>query len=109
MSGHAYGHGYDPRPAYPDNESPLAGLWAGADELPLASGDLTRSLTYRQTYTPTLPAGSSDSPRRRLTAAAPDVLTSAAGGAWALVSMTAAGGVLVLVVLVVVRLVGWLT
>jgi hypothetical protein len=98
--------GHDPRPVRQnDVASPLAGLWAG--ELPPVGGDLVRSLTYRQTYTPTL---SDDRPaRRQLTADAPDLLRMAAGGAWALVSVTAAGSVLLLTIVVAVRLVGVLT
>ena len=108
MSG--YDH-YDSRPTYQDQAvSPLAGLWAGTGELPASGGDLTRSLTYRQTYTPTAPAGGFDRPgRRRLTADAPQLLRAAAGGAWALVSVTAAGGVLLLLVVVLVRVLGVLT
>jgi len=80
-----------------------------------SAGDLVQSLTYRETYRPT-PAhptrtGSAytDPPtRRRLTADAPVLLRGAAGGAWALVSVVAAGSVVVVLVLVLVRVVGWL-
>ena len=109
MSGHAYGPGYDPRPAYPDSGLPLAGLWAGADDPLPAGGELTRSLTYRQTYTPMLPAGTLDRPPPRLTDHAPGLLRSAAGGAWALLSMTAAGSLLLVLVVVLVRVLGVLT
>ena len=47
--------------------------------------------------------------RRRLIEDAPALLRSTAGGAWALVSVAAAGSVLVVLVLVVVRIVGVLT
>ena len=100
---------YDSRPARRDDvSSPLAGLWAA--DLPPVGGELVRSLTYRQTYTPTLSASSYGRPaRRRLSADAPDLLRTVAGGAWALVSMTAAGSVLLLVVVVAARLLGVLT
>ncbi len=47
--------------------------------------------------------------RRRPIEDAPALLRSTAGGAWALVSVAAAGSVLVVLVLVVVRIVGVLT
>ena len=101
------GYHYETRPAHQD--APLSALWSDG-ELPAAGGDLVRSLTYRQTYTPALPAADYyRSARRRPTADAPDLLRTAAGGAWALVSMTAAGGVLLLLVVVVARLLGFLT
>ena len=77
-----------------------------------AGGDLVQSLTYRETYAPTYSAGSSglyDPPvRGRLLSDAPGPFRTAAGAAWALVSVTAAGCVLVVLVLLAVRIVGWL-
>ena len=74
-------------------------------------GELVQSLTYRQSYAPAFPVRSSyDRPAGRgLVADAPSLLRCAAGGAWALVSATAAGCVLVVLILVLVRVVGWLT
>ena len=69
----------------------------------LPGGELVQSLTYRQMYAPT---GIYESPTQGLTDHAPSLLRAAVGGAWALVSLVAAGCVLVLLVLVVVRLVG---
>ncbi len=76
-------------------------------------GELVQSLTYRESYAPAVPVGNvyadDDRPaRRRLTANAPAVLDAAAGGAWALVSIVAAGGLVVVLVLLLVRVVGWL-
>ena len=51
----------------------------------------------------------SDSPEGIADANAPALLRSAAGAAWALVSIAAAGSVLVVLVLVLVRVVEWLT
>ena len=44
--------------------------------------------------------------RHGLTESAPQLLQTAAGGAWALVSIAAAGAALVVLVLLVVRIVG---
>lgn len=77
-----------------------------------SGGELVQSLTYREAYTPTAPARSSnvyDPPATRRTGNAPDLFRSAAGAAWALVSIGAAGSVLVVLVLVMARVVGWLT
>jgi hypothetical protein len=89
-----------PVPAFPAVQS-----WPDHD-----GGELVQSLTYRQSYAPAFPVRSSyDRPAGRLVADAPPLLRSAAGGAWALVSATAAGCVLVVLVLALVRVVGWLT
>lgn len=69
----------------------------------LPGGELVQSFTYRETYGPTSPY---DPGRRHLLDHSPDVLRVAAGGAWALVSVTAAGAVLVVLVLLLVRVVG---
>lgn len=81
-----------------------------APSLSGSGGELVQSLTYREAYTPAYSSGVVYDPpvRRRLAADAPPVLRSAAGGAWVLVSITAAGSVLVVLVLLVVRVVGWL-
>jgi hypothetical protein len=72
-------------------------------------GDLVQSLTYRESLTPyEPPAATGARPAGALLGHAPDLLRSAAGGAWALVSISAAGSVLVVLVLVLVRVVGWL-
>lgn len=74
-----------------------------------SGGELVQSLTYRETYAPTYAGSVYDAPaRHRLLADAPDLCRTAAGAAWALVSLTAAGCVLVVLVLLVVRVVGWL-
>jgi hypothetical protein len=66
-------------------------------------GELVQSVTYREAYVP----AAYDMPApRRLLDDAPAVLRSTVAGAWLLVSLVAAGGVLVLLVLVLVRLVG---
>ncbi len=71
------------------------------------AGELVQSLTYREAYGS---VSAYEPPvRHRLTDHAPDLLRMAAGGAWALVSFTAAGCVLVVLVLAVVRVVGILT
>jgi hypothetical protein len=74
-------------------------------------GELVQSVTYRQSYAPAHPGNHGYDPpdRHGLIADAPSLLRCAAGGAWALVSATAAGCVLVVLVLVLVRVVGWLT
>ena len=81
-------------------------------DLPHVGGELVQSLTYRQSYAPATPAGASSisgpPARRHLAADAPELLRTVAGGAWALVSATAALAVLVILVLAVVRVVGWL-
>src|SRR6266566_8553401 len=91
-----------------DSGSPFPGL----AEWPESGGELVESLTYRQSYTPAPSVGSSstfDPPSRHgLIAHAPWLLRTAAGAAWALVSVVAAGSVLVLLVLVLVRVMGWL-
>lgn len=69
--------------------------------VPEPGGELVRSLTYREAYAPTTPVYD-----RRLTDHAPELLRTAAGGAWALVSIVAAGAALVVLVLLVVRTVG---
>lgn len=77
-----------------------------------SGGELVQSLTYREAYAPTAPAHSSsvyDPPASRRHGNAPDLFRSAAGAAWALVSIGAAGSVLVVLVLALVRVVGWLT
>lgn len=84
-----------------------ASPFATTPALPGPAGELVQSLTYRETYGPVYPTGAYDPPaRRRLTDHAPDLLRTAVGGAWALVSLVAAGCVLVLLVLVVVRIAG---
>jgi hypothetical protein len=73
-------------------------------------GERIQSLTYRESYAPAPLSTVYDSPvRRRLIENAPALLRSAAGGAWALVSVAAAGSVLLVLVLVVVRIAGVLT
>jgi hypothetical protein len=74
-----------------------------------AGGELVQSLTYRETYSPAPANGSSvyDPPTGHRNA--PRTLRTAAGAAWALVSITAAGSVLIVLVLVLIRVVGWLT
>ena len=82
-----------------------------ASSLSGSGGELVQSLTYREAYAPAAPARSSsvyDPPAPRRLGNAPDVFRSAAGAAWALVSIGAAGSVLVVLVLVVIRVVGWL-
>lgn len=72
--------------------------------LPREGGELVQSLSYRETYGP---AYSYDPPnRRRLLGDAPELFRTAAGAAWALVSVVAAGCVLVVLVLLVARVVG---
>jgi hypothetical protein len=79
---------------------------AGLPSLRVSSdqgGELVQSLVYREAYVPAV----YDPPvRHRLIEHAPALLRCAAGGAWALVSLAAAGAVLVVLVLVVVRIVG---
>jgi hypothetical protein len=72
-------------------------------------GELVQSLTYREAYSPAPAYQSSvyDPPARY--GQAPRPFRAAAGAAWALVSVAAAGCVLVVLALVLVRLVGWLT
>jgi hypothetical protein len=72
-------------------------------------GELVQSLTYREAYSPGLAHLTSvyGPPARHRHA--PRAFRAAAGAAWALVSIAAAGCVLVVLVLVLVRLVGWLT
>jgi hypothetical protein len=71
-------------------------------------GELVQSLTYREAYSPGLAHLTSVyGPPARHRQARP--FRAAAGAAWALVSIAAAGCVLVVLVLVLVRLVGWLT
>ena len=73
-------------------------------------GERIQSLTYRESYAPVPLSTVYDPPARlRLIENAPALLRSAAGGAWALVSVAAAGSVLVVLVLVVVRIAGVLT
>ena len=73
-------------------------------------GERIQSLTYRESYAPVpLSTVYHPSARLRLTEDAPALLRSAAGGAWALVSVAAAGSMLVVLVLVVVRIAGVLT
>jgi hypothetical protein len=73
-------------------------------------GERIQSLTYRESYAPVPLSTVYDPPaRRRPIEDAPALLRSAAGGAWALVSVAAAGSVLVVLVLVVVRIAGVLT
>ena len=92
-----------PQPAFPVASS-LSG----------SGGELVQSLTYREAYapaTPTAPARSTsvyDPPTARRHGNAPDLFRSASGAAWALVSIGAAGSVLVVLVLVLVRVIGWL-
>ena len=70
-------------------------------------GERVQSLTYRESYAPgPLSTVYNPSARPRLLQDAPALLRSAAGGAWALVSVTAAAAALLVLVLVVVRLVG---
>ena len=74
-------------------------------------GELVQSLTYRESYSLASGLGSSiyDSPARRRHAGAPAALRTVAAGAWALVSIGAASSVALVLVLVLVRVVGWLT
>ena len=73
-------------------------------------GERIQSLTYRESYAPVPLSTVYDPPARlRPIESAPALLRSAAGGAWALVSVAAAGSVLVVLVLVVVRIAGVLT
>ena len=73
-------------------------------------GERIQSLTYRESYAPAPLSTVYDPPARlRLIEDAPALLRAAAGGAWALVSVAAAGSVLVVLVLVVVRIAGVLT
>jgi hypothetical protein len=73
-------------------------------------GERTQSLTYRESYAPVaLSTVYPPSTRRRLPQDAPALMRAAAGGAWALVSVAAAGAVFVVLVLVVIRIVGVLT
>ena len=74
-------------------------------------GELLQSLTYRESYSPASGVGSSiyDPPARRRHADAPGALRVAAAGAWAVVSIVAASSLAVVLVLVVIRVVGWLT
>lgn len=69
-------------------------------------GELVQSLVYREAYAPATRTLYDPPVRNRLIDQAPALLRSAAGGAWALVSLAAAGAVLVVLVLVVVRVVG---
>ena len=67
------------------------------------------AMSYRQAYDAGLPVASPnicEPTRSGLLHHAPDPLRAAVGSAWALVSLTAAGAVLVLLVLVVVRVAG---
>ena len=80
----------------------LPALRVSSDE----GGELVQSLVYREAYAPAAQTIFDRPVRNRLTDQAPALLRSAAGGAWALVSLTAAGAVLVVLVLVVVRVVG---
>lgn len=76
-----------------------------------SGGELVQSLTYREAYAPAVaPAASSvyDPPTGHRTGHAPELFRTAAGAAWALVSIGAAGSVLVVLVLVMVRVIGWL-
>ena len=68
-------------------------------------GERVQSLTYREAYAPAPLSTVYDQPSR-LTDHAPALLRSAAGGAWALVSVAAAVAVLVVLVLVVIRIAG---
>jgi hypothetical protein len=74
-----------------------------------AGGELVQSLTYRETYSRAPAYGSSvyDPPARHRNA--PRSFSAVAGAAWALVSIAAAGSVLLVLVLVLIRVVGWLT
>ncbi len=77
-----------------------------------SGGELVQSLIYREAYAPATPARSSsvyDPPTPHRLGTAPELFRTAAGAAWALVSIGAAGSVLVVLVLVLVRVVGWLT
>jgi hypothetical protein len=69
-------------------------------------GELVQSLVYREAYVPATPTLYDSPVRHRLIDQAPGVLRSAAGGAWALVSLAVAGAVLVVLVLVLVRVAG---
>jgi hypothetical protein len=82
-----------------------------ASSLSGAGGELVQSLTYREAYAPAAlarPSSVYDPPAPRRHANAPDLFGRAAGAAWALVSIGAAGSVLVVLVLVLVRVIGWL-
>ena len=77
--------------------------------LPVLSdpGERVQSLTYRESYAPVALSTMYGPPdRRRLLEDAPALLRCAAGSAWALVSFTAAGAVVVVLVLGVIRIVG---
>lgn len=81
-----------------------------ASALSGSGGELVQSLTYRESYAPVYPSSVYDPPaHRRLLADAPDFCRTAAGASWALVSVAAAGCVLLVLVLLVIRVVGWLT
>jgi hypothetical protein len=69
-------------------------------------GELVQSLVYREAYAPATQTLYDRPTRNRLTDQAPALLRCAAGGAWALVSLAAAGAVLVVLVLAVIRVVG---
>ena len=77
-------------------------------------GELVQSLTYREAYAPTIPAVPAapssvyDPPAPRRLSDAPEPFRLAAGAAWALVSIAVAGSVLVVLVLLVIRVAGWL-
>ena len=71
-------------------------------------GERTQSLTYRESYAP-VALSTVYPPSTRLPQDAPALMRAAAGGAWALVSVAAAGAVFVVLVLVVIRIVGVLT
>ena len=73
-------------------------------------GELVQSLTYREAYAPAPPSSPSpiyDPPDHRL-GDAPELFRQASGAAWALVSIAAAGCTLLVLVLLVIRLAGWL-
>lgn len=89
--------------------SPFTNSPAGTALAEIPAGEIVQSLTYRESRTPyAAPAPVGSSGAGSLLGHAPDLLRSAAGGAWALVIITAAGGLIVLLVLAVVRVAGWL-
>ncbi len=74
-----------------------------------SGGEVLQSLTYRESFQPYTPPAYPGAPvTGSLLGHAPDLLRAAAGGAWALVLITASGGLVVLLALLIVRVAGWL-
>ena len=87
--------------AFPPSSSPRRAV----------GGELVQSLTYRESYSPA-PGSRSSIYDRRLDAARRGpgcTARTAAAGAWALVSIVAASSLALVLVLRLVRVVGWLT